>query len=190
MAANAHGTATTSDGIAALIAAGSHREAAARCAREHARVVGRLCMAMLGDQGEADEAMQEALLAAYRAMPSYRAEGTVRAWLLQITRRTCAKRLAMRAKRRARHLQLVHDAEAPADTPAELVEQARRARVVRAALEHLKPTEREVIALRYESGLSYREVAVAAGIEEAAARKRVSRGLRRLHQLLKDEVES
>jgi RNA polymerase sigma-70 factor (ECF subfamily) len=43
------------------------------------------------------------------------------------------------------------------------------------------------VVLRYESDLSFREVAEACGIEEAAARKRVSRALERLREVLSDE---
>jgi RNA polymerase sigma-70 factor (ECF subfamily) len=40
--------------------------------------------------------------------------------------------------------------------------------------------------LRYEAGLSYREVGEACGVDEAAARKRVSRALARLRELVKE----
>lgn len=175
------------DPIAAQIRAGAFREATAACARDHGAVVGRLCMALLGSQAEAEEVTQEALLAAHDAMASYRGEGSPRAWLCGIARRMCARRLATRA-RQARRLRLVHDAEVDDELPDDAVAQRRRARRVRAALEELKPSEREALLLRYDSGLSFREVAAAIGIEEPSARKRASRGLARLRTLLSDEV--
>ena len=39
---------------------------------------------------------------------------------------------------------------------------------------------------RYEAGLSYREVGEACGVDEAAARKRVSRALARLREIVKE----
>ena len=56
------------DAIADAIARGDHRAALAECARSHGVALGRLCMAWLGSQAEADEATQETLLAAYDAM--------------------------------------------------------------------------------------------------------------------------
>ncbi|HEY8429131.1 MAG TPA: sigma-70 family RNA polymerase sigma factor [Sandaracinaceae bacterium] len=173
------------DPIADLIREGRHREAAARCAREHGAAVGRLCMALLGDQAEAEETVQETLIAAHDAMGAFRGEGSVRAWLYGIARRKCARKLEMRL-RRQRRLRLVHDAEAAA-APDELLEAQRRAERVRSALEQLKPSERDAVVLRYTAGLGYREIGEACGIDEAAARKRVSRALARMRNLLSDE---
>jgi RNA polymerase sigma-70 factor (ECF subfamily) len=174
------------DPIERLIRGGAHREAAGRCAREHGAVLGRLCMALLGRQADAEEALQETLLQAYRAMSTYRAEGTVRAWLFGIARRVCARRLEARVSS-ARRLQLVHDADRPSPLPDALAEAAARAATVRGALERLTPTEREAVLLRYESDLSFREVGLACGIDEATARKRCSRGLDRLRSILPEE---
>ncbi|MCS6798137.1 MAG: sigma-70 family RNA polymerase sigma factor [Myxococcota bacterium] len=176
------------DPIVALIGAGAFREAVALCAREHGAALGRLCMAMLGDQGEAEETVQETLIAAHDAMGDYRGEGTVRAWLFGIARRMCARRIETRVRRNHR-LRLVHDASAAAG-PDDEVERARRAARVRDALQRLRPSERDVLLLRYESGLSYAEIGQACGIEEATARQRTSRALGRLRELLGDEVLS
>ena len=169
-----------------LIRDGSYREAAALCARTHGAVLGRLCMALLGRQADAEEALQETLLQAYRAMPGYRADGPVRAWLFGIARRVCARRLEARVTG-ARRLQLVHDADRPSALPDALVEAAHRAATVRGALGRLTPTEREAVLLRYEADLSFREVGLACGIDEATARKRCSRGLDRLRSILVEE---
>jgi len=169
-----------------LIRDGSHREAAGRCAREHGAVLGRLCMALLGRQADAEEALQETLLQGYRAMPGYRAEGSVRAWLYGIARRVCARRLEALVAG-ARRLELVHDADAPGALPDALVEAAARAATVREALVRLTPTEREAVLLRYEADLSFREVGLACGVDEATARKRCGRGLDRLRTILSPE---
>ena len=64
-------------------------------------------------------------------------------------------------------------------------EQARQTLVAR-----LTPTEREAVLLRYEADLSFREVGQACGIDEATARKRVSRGLDRLRTIFAEEDET
>jgi RNA polymerase sigma-70 factor, ECF subfamily len=171
------------DPIAELIAAGDHRAAVARCAQEHGAAIGRLCMALVGSQPDAEEVLQETLLAAHRSMAGYRGEGSVRSWLFGIARRQCARHLERRGRpARAAHLQLVGDEGAP--SPAQDVAAERRARVLREALAKLRPTEREALVLRYQGELSFREIAAMCGIDEAAARKRASRGLDRLRGLL------
>jgi len=59
-----------------------------------------------------------------------------------------------------------------------------RARALRAALTHLKPSERDVLVLRFVAGLSSREIAIATNLDEAAARKRISRALAHLRSVL------
>ncbi|HTE51039.1 MAG TPA: RNA polymerase sigma factor [Kofleriaceae bacterium] len=180
------------DPIAVLIEEGKHREAAGRCAGQHGAAIGRLCMALLGSQAEAEEAAQETLLAACSQMGAYRAEGTVRAWLFGIARRVCARRFENGARER-RRLALVRDPSAPwaeaadGDSPAASFATMRRARAVRAALAALRPSEREALILRYQAGLSFREIAAQSGIDEAAARKRASRGLAQLRRVLRSE---
>jgi RNA polymerase sigma-70 factor (ECF subfamily) len=172
---------------------GDYREALARCAREHASGIGRLCMALTGSQAEADELVQEVLLLAHHSFASFRGDGTLRAWLFGIARRVCARHLEKR-NRQAR-LRLVY-MESPqkgrsttgdiagADEIASAREQAERAR---RALADLKPTEREALLLRYGSDLAFREVAVACGIDEPTARKRVSRAIGRLRETLVED---
>ena len=179
--------AVSADPIAALILGGRHRDAVAECAREHGAAVGRLCMALLGSQAEAEETAQEVLLAAHDAMAGYRGDGSVRGWLFGIARRKCARKLETRV-RRERRLRLVHDAAVDAELPDEALESRRRAERVRAALERLKPTERDAVVLRYQGELPYREIGEACGIDEQAARKRVSRALARMKSLLADEA--
>lgn len=166
------------------IAALDHRGAISLCARTLGAPLGRLCYAMLGAQGEADEAVQETLLAAYDSIASFRAEGSVRSFLYGIARRICAKRLEVRTRQARRTRVLAATPEADDASPDALVDDARRGHAVRAALAELRPTEREAVLLRFESDLSYREVGAACGIDEAAARQRVGRALAKLRERL------
>lgn len=171
------------DPIMRALHARSFRDVITLCARRDGPSIGRLCMALLGSQAEADECAQEVFVAAYRALPEYRREGSLRAFIFGIARRQCAKRLELRT-RDERRLKLVHDAQYAAATPELVLETRQRAELVRRALEQLRPSERDAVALRYQVGLDYGEIAAACGIDEAAARKRVSRGLLRMKELL------
>jgi RNA polymerase sigma-70 factor (ECF subfamily) len=182
-------TTVTTDPIVELIHEGRHRDALAACARTHHAVLGRLAMALLGSQADADEAVQETLLRAHRAMPSYRGEGSIKAWLCGIARHVCAHMLETR--RRGRELLEVVPPEGDdgrAGREARDVFAARRrARALRDALEKLKPSEREVLVLRFVADLSHREIGMACGLDEATARKRISRALDRLRSVMPTE---
>jgi RNA polymerase sigma-70 factor (ECF subfamily) len=166
--------------VAIRFASGDANGAIALAARVLGPAVGRLCFLLLGSQGEADEAAQETMLAAYHSARSYRAEGTVRAWFFGIARRICIQKLQARA-RQARRLFLIVD-ETTARDPSSLHDQAEREAHVRAALGELSELDREALILRYDGEQSFREIAEALAIDEQTARKRVSRALLRLRQ--------
>ncbi len=182
MQVQAAATVLAPDPIVEMIREGRHREAVAACAHAHHVILGRLCMALLGSPADADEAVQETLLRAHRAMATYRGEGSVKAWLCGIARHVCAHVLETR-RRGHELLELVPTNDEARDA----FETRRRARVIRDALERLKPTEREALVLRYVADLSHREIAVACGLDEPAARKRISRALARLRSVLPTE---
>jgi RNA polymerase sigma-70 factor (ECF subfamily) len=171
-----------SDPIARLMQDGQHRDAIAACAEAYGVVIGRVCMALLGSRADADEATQETLLRAHRAMATYRAEGSIKSWLCGIARHVCAHVLETRRKQR----ELLEVVPTEGEARDAFVTR-RRARVLREALGKLKPTEREALVLRYVSDLSHREIATACNLDEPAARKRISRALARLRTVMPDE---
>ena len=184
MLAQAQVVANPEDPIATLIARGAYREATTACARAYGAVLGRMCMALLGSQSDAEEALQETFAAAHRGMANYRGDAPIKAWLCGIARRQCARQLEKRRKHHKR-LELVHRDNN--DVPEIALTTKRRARSLLTALDKIKPSERQTLVLRYQMGLSFREIATVCGVEEAAARKRASRGLARLRTLITPE---
>jgi len=177
-----------SPSIEAALRRQEHGAALTLCARQHGAAIGRLCMALVGSQADAEALTQETLLAAHDAFDSWRGEGSIRSWLFGIARRKCARHLEGRTAGRAR-LELLRE-EAPAPDPADTASERQLAERARAALSQVKPSEREALILRYAGGLSFREVAAACGIDEAAARKRVSRAHARLREQLDTDAET
>jgi RNA polymerase sigma-70 factor, ECF subfamily len=175
------------EAVLSRLQGGDRRGALMLCARLHGPALGRLCMALTGSQADAEDLAQETLIEAHKALDGWRQEGSLRAFLMTIARRKCAKHLEKRSRRTAR-LRLVHDAErTPISAEAEkMVLLRQRADQARAALETVRPSEREALLLRFGAGLSFREVAIACGIDEAAARKRVSRAIARLRESLEE----
>ena len=166
--------------IVEMLLSGNRHGAIATCARVHGAAVGRLCFLLLGAQSEADEAAQETMLAAYHAAPSYRGEGTARAWLFGIARRVCAQRVLVRQRQARRQVLLGHEANGV--DASHLHDQKESEASVRAALDALSASDRELLALRFEGEQSFRDIGEALGIDEAAARKRVGRALGRLRE--------
>jgi len=176
------------DDVIECLETGELRHAVALCARYHALYIGRLCMAMLADQAEAEDLVQETLLAAYAGFATWRREGSVRAWLLGVARKKALKQLEQRRRHTAK-LHLVKGGEAAQHRESgaeELLVLKQKADLARTALGRIRPTEREALLLRYVGELCFGDVAEACGATEATARKRVSRGLAHLRDAVGD----
>ena len=175
------------DPITAMLQDGRHRDALAACARTYGAIIGRLCMALLGSQADAEEATQECLLRAHRGMATYRGEGSIKAWLCGIARHVCAHMLETR--RRGREVLDLVPTDDTSDDARAAFAQKRRSRAIRDGLAKLKPSEREALVLRFVADLSHREIATACNLDEATARKRISRALARLRSVMPEGVE-
>jgi RNA polymerase sigma-70 factor (ECF subfamily) len=168
--------------ILEAIAAGESRLALTLCVERHGPSIGRLCMAMLGSQGDADDVTQETLIAAHQGFREFRGDGSLRAWLLGIARHKCLQQLEKSRRRSTKQGMLAAaDAEPALD---ELLGAKKRAAKARTLLERVRPSYRDALLLRFGADLSFKEVAAACGIDEVTARKRVSRALIELRSAL------
>ncbi len=149
-----------------------------------------LCLRMLGYPHAAEDAAQEAFIAAYRAVPRFRG-GSLRAWLLRIAANACYDELRRRRSRPQVPLQASADDERPsAELPASdepLEQRAERlelARCLQEGLTSLPPDQRLAVILRDVQGLAYEEVAEATGASLGTVKSRISRGRAALRDFL------
>lgn len=142
----------TRDDDLALRASAGDREAFEALVRRHGRAVWALCKRLLGDAQEADDVAQEALLKAWRALPSYRAEGRFRGWLLRIAQRTSVD--VLRKRKRWTPLQDAPEPRDPQRPPLEPDDEE----TLSAAVATLSPKLRAVVHAKYTLGLSVREI--------------------------------
>lgn len=139
---------------------------------------------LLGYRAEAEDAVQDAFLRAYRAFSQMRGPNA-KAWLLTIVRNVCYRRLEQRhrgANVVSLDEALLADAATgerglggPEQTPEAYLIAAGDARVVQAALSALPPAFREVIVLREIEELGYREIADVIGAPIGTVMSRLSR---------------
>ncbi|MCA1587330.1 MAG: RNA polymerase sigma factor [Chloroflexi bacterium] len=113
----------------------------------------RACLRILGQRQDAEDVTQESFIAAFRAMRSYRGEGSLRAWLLRIATRLAFRRLAQRRSVDALDA-TVHDrpADPRLEPPRALIVTEQR-HAVRGAVASLPDPYREVVALGQHGAL-------------------------------------
>jgi RNA polymerase sigma-70 factor (ECF subfamily) len=151
---------------------GRHRDRGARYAA-----------AMLGDPAEAEEALQDAFVRAYRGLRSCREPDRFGAWFLRILVNRCRTRGAMRSRRAA---VFVDDAAALASAPARPDGDPEWREEIDRALARIDVLQREAFLLKHVEGMEYEEMARLTGVRIPALKMRVKRACDRLRVLLQE----
>ena len=182
--------------IARRIAAGD-RIAFERLTRLHNRRLFRIARAMLRDDAEAEDALQEAYLQAYRTMGSYRGEARLSTWLARVVANEALMRLRKQARRAAIvPLQAGADVEEVNQTEASMEKEpenaARRAemrKLLEQRIDALPGAYRAVFMLRAVEEYTVEETAAILQIPEATVRSRLFRARSLLREGLASEVD-
>jgi RNA polymerase sigma-70 factor (ECF subfamily) len=122
----------------------------------------KLALSILDDAAEADDAAQDALIQAIRAIPSYRAEASFETWFYRIVVNNCLGKLRKRRTRDRLHKLMVDlFSRNPRETtqPEQHSIQAENADEVIRLVNNLDPKLRMPIVLRYYSELPIAQIA-------------------------------
>lgn len=162
--------------------AGGDRQAAAMLMERHAPKAFRLARSMLGNDADAEDVAQEAMMRLWRQAPNWQ-PGRAKAstWLWRVTANLCIDR--SRNRDSAPDCRI---AEAASELPTaeERMIASDRAAALRRALLGIPARQRAAVVLRHLEGLSNPEVASALGVSVEAAESLVSRGVRGLRSQL------
>jgi RNA polymerase sigma-70 factor, ECF subfamily len=163
------------------------RDAYAVLLRRHDRGLRALAYRLLGDSERMDDALQEAYVRAFRALPRFRGDSTVATWLYRIVYNACLEELE-RARRVADEVRLGAVAE-PADPSSNLEETvALRSRLAE-ALARLAPEDRAAVLLVDAQGFDYRSAGEVLGIPEGTVASRLNRARAALRRVLENDPE-
>ena len=144
------------------------QDAFALLVHRHQRRVFNMVLGMLQDYEDAGEVTQEAFLAAWLGLPSFRCEARFATWLYRITYRCCLRQLERR--KRERDLQAVIEAEQILEgmhrekQVEDILELRDRQAMVREQMEHLPSQYRMVLILRHLQEMTYEEMAAVLSI--------------------------
>ena len=168
--------------------------------RRHNQILYRTARSILKDEAEAEDAVQEAYLLAYRGMSGFRGDAKLSTWLVRIVVNQAIAR-ARRRKRGAEIIQLSgetqEDSEAAEgnmnetlpEQPEGAAQRAQTRRLLESKIDELPDAFRTVFVLRALEELSVEESAVALGIPEATVRSRFFRARGLLREALSKEID-
>jgi len=168
--------------------------------RKYNRVLFRTARAILRDDAEAEDALQEGYLAAYRAMPSFRGDARLSTWLVRIV---ANQALARRRKlvRSAEVISLEGPASGEAEgfaesgssdpgTPERATLRGETRRLIETSIDALPEAFRAVFILRAVEEMSVEEVAASLEIPEATVRSRHFRARGMLREALSRQIDT
>ena len=149
-------------------------------------VVG-FCVNLLGDVNQGEEVAQEVFLAAYKAMPRFRQQASIRTWLFAIARKRCFKAFRDRGRRERKQSEqkdaILEGAHAnPQKTPEEGLLEAERLKRLKRSLNSLEKGQRAALIMRYETGLQIAEIANILGISVPTTHRRLAQALQQLRK--------
>jgi RNA polymerase sigma-70 factor (ECF subfamily) len=140
---------------------------------------------LLRNEEDAQDVVQEAYLRAFKSFSGFHGSNG-RAWLLTIVRNTSYTLLK---KNRAVDLtttfdEEIHTAGHESVSPATILEHSENAELIKEAMNELPVQFREILALRHQEGLSYKEIADIAQIPPGTVMSRLSRARAELKEYL------
>ena len=169
-------------------------DAYAQLVTMHQTIAFRTAWLITGSAAEAEDAAQEALIKAYRALGRFRMGAPFRPWLLTIVANEARNRRVAHA-RRDRLVRRVHDEEGAVEErrpggavpspEAALLDSEQRARLLD-AVAGLPDSYRLVVACRYLLELSEAETAAVLHLHRGTVKSRLSRALARLREEMGD----
>ena len=167
--------------------------------RPHERSIYTAAYSILGNQADAEEVSQEAVLKAFKNLARFRAESKFSTWIVQITLNEA--RMKLRKDRRKLYESLDETRQDPegeyfprdfADwrqIPSEALEQKELRQALARALASLAPKYREVFVLRDVQKLSIAETARMLGISEPAVKTRLLRARLQMRDALAPGID-
>jgi RNA polymerase sigma-70 factor (ECF subfamily) len=149
----------------------------------------RLAMAVIGPDGAAD-ATQDALLRAWRELPTLRDRDAFPAWTRRILVNRC--RDMVRARRGVRLLSLDVAPAIAGGGPVDVdhAPGVDRSTDLRSAVARLNVDQRAVVALHYQLDLSIRDVARTLAVPDGTVKSRLSAALVALRRSLEDPADA
>jgi RNA polymerase sigma-70 factor, ECF subfamily len=175
---------------------GGDRRAYEPLVRRHERRVFRVVLAILGNAEDAEEAMQDAFIKAFRHMDQFRRESKFTTWLTRIavnealTRRKARKEtVSLDDSENVESKSLPGSFEPWASNPEKLYGKQELRQLVEAAIQALPPIYRETLVLRDIEELSAEEAAEALGVTVPAIKSRLLRARLLLREALGSHFE-
>ena len=188
---------TASDADLVAYAKAGDRDAMRILMKRHNRAAFRTARAILRDDAEAEDALQEAWLRVFKNLDTFRGESRFSTWLIRIA----ANEALMKRRKVARHAeifpidasekasQVLEEATMPEDGPERAALRGEVRRFLESRIDALPDLYRPVFMLRAVEELSVEETAAALDLPEATVRTRLFRARALMREAIASHID-
>jgi RNA polymerase sigma-70 factor (ECF subfamily) len=172
------------DELLAVRAGEGDEDAFATLVQRHVGPLLQLAERLLGNRAEAEDAVQDGFVSAWRRLPEFRGEARFKTWIYRIVTNRCLNLL--RSRRPVVPLDGSPEPAAPDHqaSPERVAESRAATSALFQALSRLSPEQRACWVLRELNGQTYEEIAELVGISAQAVRGRIFRARRGLMEAM------
>lgn len=174
------------------------REAYAELIRAHHARILSLCLSMLLDRSEADDAAQEVFVKAFASLYQYKQDLSFQAWLYRIASNHCLDLLRKKKRQKTDSLDSLLEqkgdhledlAARTADLGRRIEEKEEKVQLALRVLSYVSPEQRQILILRELDGLSYEEISAVLHCSLDAVKARLKRARQQLQEKARHFLE-
>ena len=160
----------------------------------HEQLVWRVCWHFTHHTQDAQDCAQEAMVKAWRALPSYRQDCSLETWLYRIATSCCIDFLRRKKRTAAQSADQLAEAgfdpADPAPQPEETAIRQDEKQQIRQALAELPADMRTALILSAVEGRKYEEIAAITGVAAGTVKSRINRARQKLAEILTRREQS
>lgn len=147
-----------------------------------------IAMNLLGEAAAAEDVVQEVFVRFVQSLKDFTLRGTLKGFLATCVANRARDLLRQRARRQDMPLDMAAPASAGSEEPVALAIRNEQLQILQNGLSLLPYEQREVITLRHQGGLTFKEIAACQGVPVQTVQSRYTYGLDKLRVLLNGEV--
>lgn len=161
------------------------KESFAALVERYQQAAYKMALVILRHPADAEDAVSEAFVKAFQALPGCRDGTNLKSWLLKITYNCCYDTLRKRTVTGKYQSPEAAETVSGGPNPLEEVIDHEDKQALWSALAKLPPEERSAVVMKYYHGLSYQDIAAALNWPMGTVASKLARAREKLHQMLK-----
>lgn len=145
--------------------------------RRYEGLIFNTCLKLLGNQQDAEEVAQDTLIQLFHKLHQFQGRSTFKTWLYRIVHNYCKNRISKQIRQRKGQEAIEEHSTHFKPDIFDNSEKNERAELVNNTLNSLKPRDKEIIVLKFMSGLTIEEISEVLDLGLSATKMRLYRAL-------------